>query len=216
MATVAPQDLFDAITEIREDEVPGIVEALLASGVAPGAVIDVCREAMSFIGERFERGEAFIPELIMAGEMMKGVAAQVAPLLSEAGGGEKVGIVVIGTVKGDIHDIGKDLVASILDAAGFAVVNLGVDVPAESFVAAAQENPGCTIALSCLLTTGFDSMKVTTDALSAAGLRDQVKVMVGGAPVTLQVCEYAAADGWGADAATALELAKGWAAGSAA
>jgi methanogenic corrinoid protein MtbC1 len=178
--------------------------------VAPAAIIESCREAMGVIGARFEAGEAFIPELIMAGEMMKAIAEQVRPHLTEGDAAETVGCVVLGTVKGDIHDIGKDLVGSILDAAGFQVIDLGVDVPAERFIAAIADHPDCIVALSCLLTTGFDSMRQIIGAIEAAGLRDQVSIMVGGAPITVQVCAYVHADGWGADAATALELARDW------
>ena len=204
-------DLVAAIIEIREDEISGIVEALLVQGTPPAAIIGSCREAMGVIGARFEAGEAFIPELIMAGEMMKAITEQVRPHLLEGSVADTVGCVVLGTVKGDIHDIGKDLVGSILDAAGFTVVDLGVDVPADAFVAAIQEHPGCTVALSCLLTTGFDSMRQIIAAIEVAGLRDGAKIMVGGAPITARVCDYARADGWGADAATALDLARDWA-----
>jgi trimethylamine corrinoid protein len=210
MSSADRQDLCSAVIQIREDEVPGIVTALLDSGVDANAVLDACREAMSVIGKRFEEGKAFIPELIMAGEMMKGVAVQVAPYLTGSGGGEKLGCVVIGTVQGDIHDIGKDLVASILDAGGFEVVDLGVDVPAARFVEAVGERVGCVVALSCLLTIGFGSMRATVAAIAEAGLRERVRIMVGGASITRQVCDYAAADGWGSDAATALDLARTW------
>jgi methanogenic corrinoid protein MtbC1 len=204
-------DLIAAITEIRESEVPSIVDSLLANGTPTSAIIDSCREAMGEIGRRFGRGEAFIPELIMAGELMKAVSEHVKPHLTEGEETKKRGCVVLGTVKGDIHDIGKDLVGSLLAAAGFEVVDLGVDVPAERFVETVQGRHGAILALSCMLTTGFEAMHITIGAISDAGLRDQVKVMVGGAPVTERVCAYAAADGWGSDAATALELAMGWA-----
>jgi 5-methyltetrahydrofolate--homocysteine methyltransferase len=213
MAAPTTADLTSAIVEIREEEIPGIVDGLLASGVEPGAIIDACREAMGVIGQRFEAGEAFIPELIMAGEMMKAIAEQVRPHLGEDAAGSQIGCVVLGTVKGDIHDIGKDLVGSILDAGGFEVVDLGVDVPAERFVAAIGERQGCTVALSCLLTTGFESMRQIITGIAAAQLRDDVRIMVGGAPITAQVCEYVGADGWGSDAATALDLAKRWTTG---
>ena len=216
MPSTGAEGLLEAITEIREDEALEIVDALLEGGTDPATVIETCREAMAVIGRRFESGEAFIPELIMAGEIMSRISAKVKPHLRAGGpaaGGR--GRVVLGTVKGDIHDIGKDIVGSLLEAAGFEVVDLGVDVPAESVVAAVRDNGECIVALSCLLTTGFDSMKATIEALDRAGLRDQVRVMVGGAPVTAQVCDYARADAWGADAATALRLADEWSAGGA-
>jgi methanogenic corrinoid protein MtbC1 len=210
MGSPATADLSAAILEMREDDIRGIVDALLAAGVEAAAIVESCREAMSVIGRRFEAGEAFIPELIMAGEMMKQITAQVRPHLAAGASSSSVGCVVLGTVKGDIHDIGKDIVGSILDAAGFAVVDLGVDVPAERFVAAIADHDGCTVALSCLLTAGFDSMRTIIAVIGAAGVRERVKIMVGGAPITARVCEYVAADGWGSDAATALELAKAW------
>jgi 5-methyltetrahydrofolate--homocysteine methyltransferase len=129
MPSPTTADLITAILEIREDEIPGIVEAMLADGADPASIVDTCREAMNTVGQRFEAGEAFIPELIMAGEMMRGISEQVRPHLKEGGESENLGYVVLGTVKGDIHDIGKDIVGSILDAAGFEVVDLGVDVP---------------------------------------------------------------------------------------
>jgi methanogenic corrinoid protein MtbC1 len=203
--------LVDAIVQIREQEVLVLVDDLLANGAEPAAVVEMCREAMTLIGKRFEAGEAFIPELIMAGEIMKSIAEKVKPLLKDADSNSSLGSVVIGTVKGDVHDIGKDIVVSILDAAGFEVTDLGVDVPAERFVEEIGKRPFCTVALSCLLTTGFDSMKSTVAAIEQAGLRARAKLMIGGAPITEQVCRYAAADGWGNDAASALNLAKQWA-----
>jgi methanogenic corrinoid protein MtbC1 len=211
MAAPTTADLTAAILEIRENDIHDIVESLLAMGVEPASIIEICREAMSTIGRRFEAGEAFIPELVMAGEMMKAITEQVRPHLAGDAVRSSVGRVVLGTVKGDIHDIGKDLVGTILDAAGFEVVDLGVDVPAERFIAAIGDGDGCIVALSCLLTTGFDSMREIIAGIVAAGARERVKIMVGGAPVTRLVCDYVAADGWGADAGTALELAKQWA-----
>jgi methanogenic corrinoid protein MtbC1 len=213
MLSPTTADLITAILEIREDEISGIVEAMLAEGADPASIVDTCREAMNTVGQRFEAGEAFIPELIMAGEMMRGISEQVRPHLKEGGESENVGCVVLGTVKGDIHDIGKDIVGSILDAAGFEVVDLGVDVPAERFVDAIGDRADCIVGLSCLLTSGFDSMRTIIAALVDSGVRDRVKVMVGGAPITDQVCSHVAADGWGTDAASALDLAQAWANG---
>ncbi len=214
MLTTGNDGLLEAIIDIREEDALEIVDSLLQGGADPAMVIETCREAMAVIGRRFESGDAFIPELIMAGEIMSGISAKVKPHL-RAGGSAAAGrgCVVLGTVKGDIHDIGKDIVGSLLEASGFQVVDLGVDVPAESVVAAVRDNGECIVALSCLLTTGFDSMKTTIEALDRAGLRAQARIMVGGAPITAQVCDYACADAWGADAATALRLADQWTAG---
>ena len=162
MPSTDEEGLLEAIIEIREDEALEIVDSLLEGGTDPATVIETCREAMAVIGRRFESGEAFIPELIMAGEIMSRISATVKPHLragDPAAAGR--GCVVLGTVKGDIHDIGKDIVGSLLEASGFQVVDLGVDVPATSVVAAVGEHGRCIVALSCLLTTGFDSMKAT-------------------------------------------------------
>ena len=212
--TPTKDDLISAIAEIREDDVAQIVRAQLDAGTDPLEIVAECREALTLIGKRFEEGEAFIPELIMAGEIMTSISSVLRPLLA-ADGGERLGCVVLGTVKGDIHDIGKDIVGTLLDAGGFEVVDLGVDVAPEQFIDAIGERR-CTVALSCMLTTGFESMKKTIDAITAAGLRDQVRIMVGGAPITENVRAFTGADGFGTDAAAALELAESWADGGAA
>jgi 5-methyltetrahydrofolate--homocysteine methyltransferase len=210
-----PRDrLIDAIVEIREQDVVVIVDDLLANGTEPAAIVEMCRQAMTIVGERFERDEAFIPELVMTGVIAKRVAEILKPLLKGDGPEERLGCVVLGTVKGDIHDIGKDIVAAVLDAGGFQVFDLGVDVPAERFVEAIRERVSCSLGLSCLLTTGFDSMKATVDAIEMAGLRQRARIMIGGAPITEQVCEYVGADAWGTNPAVALELAKRWADGA--
>jgi len=207
-------ELIQAFVELREADVLATVESMLAEGADPLAVLDQCKQAMDEIGERFACGEAFIPELVMAGEIMQAVSARIKPLLvaSEQDGGT-LGVVVLGTAKGDIHDIGKDIVATMLEIAGFKVVDLGVDVAPEKFVAAARENQAVMIGVSALLTQAFDSMKKTVAAVDEAGLRPGVKVMIGGAPVTAQVSDHVGADGWGKDAVAGVELAKQWAGG---
>jgi 5-methyltetrahydrofolate--homocysteine methyltransferase len=213
MSSVSTQDLVRAITEIREEDAVAIVDDLLAGGTDPSEIIESCRVAMTIIGARFEAGEAFIPELIMAGEIMAAISAGVRPHLSDGRRVGSLGRVVLGTVRGDIHDIGKDIVASLLEASGFEVFDLGVDVEPRRFVETVREQGACTVALSCLLTTGFDSMKATVAAIDDAGMRPMAKVMIGGAPITADVCDYVGADGWGDDAATALRLAGRWAEG---
>jgi methanogenic corrinoid protein MtbC1 len=208
---MTPDDLVLAVVEIREKDALTIVDELLDDGTDPATIIDSCREAMTTIGERFEAGEAFIPELIMAGELMSGISAKVQPRLKQGDTSRSIGCIIIGTVKGDIHDIGKDIVASLLDASGFEVVNLGVDVEPKRFVDEVREHGSCTVALSCLLTSGFDAMRATVAAIKEAGLRSQTQIMIGGAPITEDVCGYAGADGWGDDAATALRVASEWA-----
>jgi methanogenic corrinoid protein MtbC1 len=168
------------------------------------------------LGERFAREEVFIPELIMGGEIMKGIAAELKPRLDAADSAAKGATVVIGTVAGDIHDIGKDVVVMMLEVSGYDVHDLGIDVPAEAFVAAIRERKPAVVGLSGLLTLAFDSMKATVDAIAAAGLRDSVKIMIGGAPIDEQVQAYTGADGWGTDAAAALRMAADWTAAPAA
>jgi 5-methyltetrahydrofolate--homocysteine methyltransferase len=215
MSNTSRDRLVDAILEIREQDALDAVDELLTGGAEPAAIVEMCREAVAIVGERFERDEAFIPELVMTGLIVKRVSEVVKPLLKHDGTHQRLGCVILGTVKGDIHDIGKDIVASVLDAGGFEVIDLGVDVPAERFVEALRARASCVLGMSCLLTTGFDSMKATVDAIQAAGLRERAKIMIGGAPIIEQVCEYAGADGWGTNPANALDLAKRWADGGA-
>ncbi len=166
---------------------------------------------MEQVGSRFEHGEYFIPELILAGEMLKGISAEVKPYMTGAAAEmQQRAKVLVGTVKGDIHDIGKDIVVFMLDVNGFEVKDLGIDVPVETFVETIRTWQPQVVALSGFLTLSYDSMKETVGAIQAAGLRDGVKIMVGGGTVDQQVCEYAGADAYGLDAMAAVTLAKGW------
>jgi 5-methyltetrahydrofolate--homocysteine methyltransferase len=204
------QGLTEAIIDFREDDALALVDRLLGDGADPVGILDDCKRAMDVIGERFACGEAFIPELVMAGEIMTQVSAKLKPSLAGAALGDKRGVIVLGTAQGDIHDIGKDIVATMLDIAGFDVVDLGVDVKVSQFIDAARETHARIIAVSCLLTSAVDAMKATVAAAGEAGLRGDVKIMVGGAPMTEQVVAYTGADGWGKDAVEAVELAKTW------
>ena len=204
------QELTQAIVDLREDDALAMVDELLAKGDDAVGILADCKAAMDVIGERFANGEAFIPELIMAGEIMTGVSVKLKPHLMSAVPEEKLGVVVIGTVQGDIHDIGKDIVATMLDIAGFDVVDLGVDVKVGKFVETAKEKHAQIIAMSCLLTSAIDTMKKVVAAAGEAGIRGDVKLMVGGAPITDQVVAYTGADGFGKDAVEAVELAKQW------
>ena len=206
--------LKEAVIELREEDALRIADEELQGGTDPLEVVAACREAMDVIGQRFADGQAFIPELIMAGEIMTGITARLKPYLKADAAGEKLGTVVMCTVQGDIHDIGKDIVVTMLDIAGFNVVDLGVDVPVAKVVETVRENNAQVLGLSGLLTVAFDSMKATVAAVDAAGLRGDVKIMLGGAPVTDAVVEYAGADGWGKDAVAAVELAKSWVGGA--
>jgi 5-methyltetrahydrofolate--homocysteine methyltransferase len=162
---------------------------------------------MDEVGRRFECEEYFVPELLLAARAMKGSLALIRPLLA-ARGDKPVATVVIGTVKGDLHDIGKNLVSAMLEGAGFEIVDLGSDVSPEKFVDAVKTSGANLIALSALLTVTMPSMKTTIEALKSAGLREQVKVMVGGAPVTNQYAQEIGADGYGESASSAVHLAR--------
>jgi 5-methyltetrahydrofolate--homocysteine methyltransferase len=163
--------------------------------------------AMDEVGQRFECNEYFVPELLIAARAMKTSLELIAPLLAEAGA-EPKGHVVIGTVQGDLHDIGKNLVASMLEGGGFKVTDLGVDVPPERFVEAAKEKDGTIVALSALLTTTMTMMKNVIEALDKAGIRRQTKVIIGGAPITQQYADEIGADGYSDNASAAVALAR--------
>ncbi len=203
------QELIDAIIEMREEEALALTNQLLDGGAAPMAVLEACKGAMDIIGERFEKGEAFIPELILAGEMMSAITAVIKPRLSAESGDAKLGKVVIGTVQGDIHDIAKDIVAFMLDINGFEVTDLGVDVPPAKFVETVKQSGAKIVGLSGFLTLAYDPMKDTVAALRDSGL--DVKIMIGGGQIDEQIKEYTGADAYGRDAMAAVALAKDWA-----
>ncbi len=203
------QELIDAITEMREEDALAITNQLLDGGIAPMEILDACKAAMDIIGERFEKGEAFIPELILAGEMMTAISEVLKPHLTAEAPKAKLGKVVIGTVEGDIHDIAKDIVAFMLDINGFEVTDLGVDVPPAKFVEAVKETGAKIVGLSGFLTLAYDPMKDTVKALRDAGL--DVKIMIGGGQINEQIREYTSADAYGHDAMAAVALAKEWA-----
>lgn len=163
--------------------------------------------AMDEVGRRFSCQEFYVPDLLLAGRAMKGSLELVRPLLA-AGGAEPTGTVVIGTVKGDLHDIGKNLVASLLEGGGFEILDLGVDVPPAHFIAAVRKSNAGIVALSALLTTTLPAMKTVVDAFQQAGIREQVKIMIGGAPVTRQYAEEIGADAYCRDAVSAVGMAR--------
>ena len=163
--------------------------------------------AMAEVGRRFECNEYFVPELLLSARAMKGALELIRPLLV-ASGAQPVGRVAIGTVKGDLHDIGKNLVAAMLEGGGYEVIDLGVNVTPEQFVAAVKEKNANIVAMSALLTTTMPSMRTTVDALKQAGVRNQVKILVGGAPITERYAEEIGADGFAESAAGAVGLAK--------
>ena len=208
------KELTEAVIELREQDALQITDRLLAAGTDPLTIVAACKDAMEVIGQRFACGEAFIPELIMAGEIMQGITAKVKPYLAAQAAAEKLGTVLLCTVQGDIHDIGKDIVGSMLGIAGFEVVDLGVDVKVATVVEKVREAHPDVVGLSGLLTVAFDSMKATVDAIDQAGLHDGLKIMIGGAPVNDDVRAFAGADGWAKDAVGAVDLAKTWVGGA--
>jgi 5-methyltetrahydrofolate--homocysteine methyltransferase len=203
------QELVNAITDMREEDALKITNQLLEAGASPVVILEDCRQAMEVIGKRFETGDCFIPELILAGEMLSQISAVIKPRLQGTASAQKHGKVVIGTVEGDIHDIAKDIVAFMLDVNGFEVTDLGVDVPPARFVDTVKETGAKVVGLSGFLTLAYDPMKATVDALKAAGL-NEVKVMIGGGQIDAQIRDYTCADAYGKDAMAAVSLAKEW------
>ena len=203
------EQLVKALAELEEDQVLDIVRRELARGTEALNILQACQQGMTEVGDRFEKNEYFVSDLMMSGEIFK----QVGELL-EAGLQSttqvSAGAVVIGTVQGDIHDIGKDIVVNMLKSANLDVTDLGVDVPPARFVEALKETRASVLGMSGLLTLAFDSMKETVGLIEEAGLRDNVRIMIGGGPVDGGVCKVVGADNWGADAQAAVRLAKAW------
>ncbi|MBN2028353.1 MAG: cobalamin-dependent protein [Actinobacteria bacterium] len=197
--------LATMLAELKEDETLAEVRRALDDSTDPLQLVEGLREGMSIVGKRFEDKDYFLSELIMSAEIFKGAIALIEPHLA-AGAGPVKGSVVIGTVKGDIHDIGKNIVATLLRCEGFDVHDLGVDTPPAAFVDKLKETGAPVLALSGLLTLAFDSMKETVESVTEAGLRDKVKVIIGGGPVNDKVVEYSGADAFGADVAQAIRL----------
>jgi 5-methyltetrahydrofolate--homocysteine methyltransferase len=185
-----------------------ITEEALQAGIEPLALLDqYLVPAMDEAGRKFECNEFFVPELLLASRAMKASLELIRPILAKRGT-EPIGRVVVGTVNGDLHDVGKNLVASLLEGGGFEVIDLGVNVPPDKFVSAARENNAQIVGLSALLTTTMPSMRLTIEAFRSAGLREQVKILVGGAPLTQRFAEEIGADGYGENAPTAVALAR--------
>jgi methanogenic corrinoid protein MtbC1 len=202
--------LAKLLSDLKEPEALQYVEKALAEGVDPVALLDEAREGMAIVGQRFASEDYFIPDLIFSGEILKGIVKILEPHLKKGKEQKRLGKAVVGTVAGDIHDIGKDLVVFMLDVSGFEVLDLGIDVPAQKFVEAIKESGSRIVGLSGFLTLAFDSMKETVDAIQKAGLRDKVKIMIGGGQIDEQVRRFTGADAYGRDAVAAVQLAKGW------
>jgi 5-methyltetrahydrofolate--homocysteine methyltransferase len=201
------KQIFDNVIEGAAPSVEAGVKQALSEGVNADIILkDALIAAMDEVGTRYEEGDIFVPEMLIAARAMQAGLALLKPYLA-GGGSESAGKVAIGTVKGDLHDIGKNLVAMMLEGAGFEIVDLGVDVPPQAFVKAVEDGAQ-VIGMSALLTTTMSSMGVTVEALKAAGLRDKVKVMIGGAPVTQEYANQIGADGFAADASSATRIAR--------
>jgi methanogenic corrinoid protein MtbC1 len=207
--------LIQAIAEMQETEAVQLAQAMLDANEDPQVVLDACREAMTIVGSRYEEGDYFLPHLIVAGDLLQAIGELVKPkLAAEQESEQPLGEIVIGTVAGDVHDIGKDIVAFMLEVNGFKVHDLGVDVSAEKFVEKINEVQPDILALSGFLTLAFDSMKETVQAITANGLRDNLKIMIGGAPMDESVTKYIGADNYGRDATAAVRMAKDWIGGN--
>lgn len=203
------QEIADAVSAGRLKKIDGIVQSALDDGADPGEIMSAMIDVMGAIGDKFQSGEIFIPEMMVAALTMKKGVAVLKPALVNAENVAQHGTFIIGTVEGDNHDIGKNLVAMMVESVGFEVVDLGVDVSPEKFVDAIKAHPDCKlVGLSALLTTTMESMRRTVQAISEAGLRDQVKIMVGGAPVTPEFAAEIGADIYTADAGAAAAKAK--------
>ena len=201
-------ELHDAIVNGDRDAATAIAQEAIDKGKSPEELVEQYMiPAMDEVGRRFEGEEFFVPELLLAARAMKGALALLRPLLADTGASMR-GRVVIGTVKGDLHDIGKNLVSSMLEGGGFEVVDLGSDVAPEDFTRAVKENQANVVGLSALLTVTMTSMKTTIEALRDAGIRDDVKVMVGGAPLTAAFASEIGADGYAENAAAAVRMAR--------
>ena len=200
--------LHDAVLSGDARTAKAVTEQALAGGVEPLKLVQgYMVPAMAEVGRRFESNEYFVPELLISARAMKAALELLRPLLA-AGGVQPIGRVILGTVKGDLHDIGKNLVGAMLEGGGYEVVDLGVNVTPEQFIQAVKEKKANIIAMSALLTTTMPAMKSTIDALKAAGVRDQVKVLIGGAPISQRYAEEIGADGYSESAAGAVASAK--------
>ncbi len=203
-------ELTKAIADLEENEALRLTREKLDSGEDPQLILEESRKGMETIGKRFSDGTYFLPELMYSAEILKEITEIVKPKLGKEVQTERLGKCIIGTVAGDIHDIGKDIVVFMLDVNGFEVYDLGVDVPPQTFVEKIKETGAPIVGLSGFLTLAFDSMKETVDAIKAAGLRDKVSIMIGGGQIDEEIRKYAGADAYGLDAMSAVSLVKEW------
>jgi methanogenic corrinoid protein MtbC1 len=205
------ENLVNALADLKEEEAIKIVKDRLNANEDPLKILGDARKGMEIVGKRFADSEYFIPDLVYSGEILKAVTELVKPKLTQATESKKLGKIVFGTVAGDIHDIGKDIVVFMLDVNGFEVYDLGVDVPVQKFVDKIKETGAPVVGLSGFLALAFDSMKETVEAIKAAGLRDKVKIMIGGGQMSDEIKKYTGADAYGKDAMAGVTLARKWA-----
>ena len=207
------KQLVEWLADMNEDDaLPLANRMLLEDKKDPMRVLDLCRAAMDIVGKRFEEGEYFLPELVLAGEMLDTIGAIAKPLIKQGEGGEskKLGKVLIGTVHGDLHDIGKNIVSFMLDINGFEVKDIGIDVPVKTFIQEINDFKPDVVGLSGFLTLAFDSMKETIEAFDKEGIRSNFKVMIGGGQIDDTVKNYTGADAFGVNAVEAVNLCKNW------
>jgi len=204
------ENLVNALADLKEEEAIKIVKDRLNANEDPLKILGDARKGMEIVGKRFADSEYFIPDLVYSGEILKVVSELVKPRLTKAADSKKLGKIVFGTVAGDIHDIGKDIVVFMLDVNGFEVIDLGVDVPVQKFVDKIKETGAPVVGLSGFLALAFDSMKETVEAIKAAGLRGKVKIMIGGGQMSDEIKKYTGADAYGKDAMAGVSLAKKW------
>ncbi len=202
-----PSKLVTELADLHEQEVLAIVKQRLDSNEDPNNILADVRAAMEIVGKRFETKEYFIPDLVYSGEILNSVSELVKPRMKTASKTQRAGKVVVGTVAGDIHDIGKNIVTFMLDTNGYEVFDIGVDQPPKAFVDKLKETGAKVVGLSGFLTLAFDSMKETVDAIKAAGLKD-VKIIIGGGQIDDTIRKYTGADAYGPDAVAAVNFAK--------
>jgi 5-methyltetrahydrofolate--homocysteine methyltransferase len=207
------KDLVNAVAEMKEDEAMSLTKKYVTEGRPAVEIIDAYKEALVIVGKRFEECTYFVPELILAGEMMKTASEMIKPIMTESqanAGDERIGKFLLGTVEGDIHDIGKDMVSMLMDINGFEVRDLGVDVPTQRFWDEYQEFQPSIVGMSGLLTLSYESMKKVVDILTEKGVRDKVKVIIGGGQMDEQACKYVGADAFVTDAVAGVNICKAW------
>jgi methylmalonyl-CoA mutase cobalamin-binding domain/chain len=205
------EDLMQAVVELEEEKSYSLVKQILEGGTEPQEIIDILRKGVEIIGEKFNKKEYFLTELVMAGEIFQQSAKILEPALKADTDKEKnKGVIVVGTVKGDVHDIGKNIFVTLLQSAGFVVYDLGVDIPPQSFVNKVKETGADVVGYSGLLTIALETMKETTEALKSAGLRDKVKIIIGGLPADELWMKEAGADAFTDNAFEGVKIVKKW------